>query len=210
MIDLLKNRNILLELYRPDESEFSLIDVPELPFALIDGDGPPELEAGKAIRTLFHLIRRQARERQGKAFVEPPVEMLYWADDPRDLAAGKRENWKWRVMITLPAGIDPAAFAASVEAAREHMDPVSRSLRMERFAEGRCVQILHAGPADDVPPLLRRLYTRFLPDHGLEPAGAYHEIYLDDWSRVAPEKRKIILRQPVRPIAKGANERRVK
>jgi hypothetical protein len=58
---------------------------------------------------------------------------------------------------------------------------------------------MHVGQAQDIPTLLERLYTQFLPRNNLEPIGAYHEIYLDDWSRTPPEQRKIILRQPVRP-----------
>ncbi|MFZ1682312.1 MAG: GyrI-like domain-containing protein [Rhizobiaceae bacterium] len=201
MIDLLKDRDKLLELYRPGTQDFTLVDVPELPFAVIDGEGPPEQGAAPAIKALYQAIlpiRRQARERAGKAFVEPPVEMLYRTDDPEP-GAGK--GWKWRVMVTLPAWADADTLAASVATAREHMDAAAPSPVFERFAEGRCAQILHVGRTDDIPAMLERLHGRFMPDHGLEPAGAWHEIYLDDWNRVAREQRRIILRQPVRPRA---------
>lgn len=33
--------------------------------------------------------------------------------------------------------------------------------------------------------------------HGLRLAGRHHEIYLSDFRRVAPAKRRTILRQPV-------------
>lgn len=203
MIDLLDDRKKLLELYSPETREFSLVDVPELPFAAIDGEGAPDTGAASAIKTLFQAIqpiRMETRARMGKAFVEPPVEMLYWADDPADLVHGRRKRWKWRAMVTLPAWIDAAALDRSITEAREHMDAVPASLRFERFAEGLCAQIMHVGPTNDVPALLQRLHSGFLPDRSLEPVGAYHEIYLDDWNRVAPERRKLILRQPVRPV----------
>lgn len=203
MIDLLDDRQRLFELYRPREAEFSLVDVPELPFAVIDGEGPPEQHAGEAIKALFQAIqpiRRETRARMGKAFVEPPVEMLYRADDPADMVHDRKERWNWRAMVTLPAWIDAAALDRSIAEAREHMDAVPASLHFERFAEGLCAQIMHVGPTNDVPALLQRLYSGFLPDRGLEPVGAHHEIYLDDWNRVAPERRKLILRQPVRPV----------
>lgn len=205
MIDLLQDRKKLLELYRPGADEFSLVDVPELPFAMVDGEGPPENGAGVAIKALFQAIqpiRRATCERMGKAFVEPPAEMLYWADNAGDLAAGRKDRWRWRATVTLPAWIDAAAFANSFGKAREHMDAVPPTLRFARFAEGRCAQIMHVGSADGISALLHRLYSRFLPEQGLAPYGACHEIYLDDWSRVAPQKRNFILRQPVRSIAK--------
>lgn len=205
MIDLLQDRKKLLELYRPGTDDFSFVDVPELPFAMVDGEGPPEKGAGAAIKALFQAIqpiRRATRERLGKAFVEPPAEVLYRADDAGDLVAGRTDRWRWRAMVTLPAWIDEAAFADSVAKARQHMDAVPPTLRFARFAEGRCAQILHVGTSDDIPALLDRLHSRFLPEQGLAPHGAYHEIYLDDWSRIAPERRKLILRQPVRSIAK--------
>lgn len=209
-MDLTKDRKKLLELYRPGTQEFTRVDVPELPFAMIDGAGSPDHGAGAiAIKNLFTAIypfRREGRHQMGKHFVEPPVEMLYWADDMRDLAAGNKDKWKWRAMITMPVWANQQNFADAVDQAQDKMDSdmgdvmgnVPETLRLEKFAEGQCVQIMHKGPAQDIPPLLERLYKEFLPHNNLEPCGAYHEIYLDDWSRTAPKKRKVILRQPVR------------
>jgi hypothetical protein len=39
----------------------------------------------------------------------------------------------------------------------------------------------------------------FLRQHDLVPNGHHHEIYLTDPSRVAPEKMRTVLRQPVLP-----------
>ncbi len=202
-MDLTKNRKKLMELYQPGTEEFTLVDVPELPFAMIDGEGSPDHDAvADAVKSLFtaiYPIRREARERMGKAFVEPPVEVLYWADDMRDLAAGKKGNWKWRALITLPVWADEEMFSNAVAQTKGQMDEVPNTLRMETFSEGQCAQIMHVGQAQDIPALSERLYKQILPQNNLEPAGAYHEIYLDDWSRTSPERRKMILRQPVRP-----------
>ncbi len=205
------DRKKLLELYQPDKEEFTLVDVPELPFAMMDGEGSPDNDGAvaKAIKGLFTVIypiRRAARERMGKTFIEPPVEILYWADDMQDLAMGNKENWKWRVMICLPGWIDKTAFSDAVVQAKEEMDAVPNAIRMETFNEGQCAQIMHVGREQDVPALLEKLYTKFLPQNNLKPTGAYHEIYLDDWSRTAPELRKIILRQPVGPTDNSSDK----
>lgn len=201
LIDLTKDRATLRRLYSPT-SEFSVVDVPKLPFAILDGEGPPEqaaIEAAvKALYTAIYAIRREARERMGKSFVEPPVEVVYWADDLRDLAAGARERWRWRAQITLPVWADAQRLNDSTAAARRELgDDVH--VRWEILAEGKCAQRLYVGEPHDIQAVLTALYCDYLPQHALEPSGPYHEIYLDDWSRVAPNKRKLIIRQPVRP-----------
>ena len=202
LIDLTQDRTALRTLYAPPASDFSIVDVPKLPFAILDGEGPPEqasiAAAVKALYTAIYAIRREARERMGKSFVEPPVEMVYWADDMDDLAAGNREKWHWRVQITLPVWADAHRLKDSVAEARRELgdDP---AVRWAVLAEGKCVQFLHIGGTSDLPEVLAGLYGDYLPQEGLEPDGPYHEIYLDDWSRTAPPQRKIILRRPVRP-----------
>ena len=59
------------------------------------------------------------------------------------------------------------------------------------------MQTLHVGPFDDEAAVLDRMHHEFIPDHGLRLTGRHHEIYLSDFRRVAPGKRRTILRQPV-------------
>lgn len=202
LIDLTQDRTTLRTLFAPPADEFSMVDVPKLPFAILDGEGPPEqtsIEAAvKALYTAIYPIRREARERMGKSFVEPPVEIVYWADDMRDMAAGNREKWHWRAQITLPVWADAQKLKDSAAKARHELGD-EFAVRWEVLTEGKCVQFLHIGETTDLPEILAGLYGDYLGQQGLEPDGPYHEIYLDDWSRVAPHQRKIILRQPVRP-----------
>jgi hypothetical protein len=57
---------------------------------------------------------------------------------------------------------------------------------------------MHIGPNEQEVTTLMRLHHDFLPEHGLVADGHHHEIYLNDPNRVAPEKLKTVLRQPVR------------
>ena len=200
MIDLTKDRKMLKKLYQPGTKEFVLVDVPTLPFAFVEGQGSPDIAGPKAIKCLFqaiYRIRRQARERMGKSFVEPPVEMLYWADDMGDLMKGNKDKWQWRAMVPLPIWVNEKALAQSISETEEMIGALEFAIKYEQFTEGKCVQIMHKGLVDEIPTLLKRLFDEFLPARSLKPRGAYHEIYLDDWSRVAPKKRKMILRQPL-------------
>lgn len=73
-------------------------------------------------------------------------------------------------------------------------------LRFERLSEGRCVQTLHLGSFDDEGPVLARMHAEFIPENGLRMTGRHHEIYLSDFRKVAPEKLRTILRQPVAAV----------
>ena len=66
-----------------------------------------------------------------------------------------------------------------------------------RLDEGRAVQLLHVGPYDRIPESVARM-QEFASSEKLRFKGAHHEIYLSDPRRVAPERLRTILRQPVK------------
>ncbi len=114
-----------------------------------------------------------------------------------DFIAGNRDKLKWRLMIVTADWVDAQMFDQAVAKASERLGEPPSSLRLERFAEGTSVQIMHVGPNSEEVATLARLHNEFLPEHDLGPSGHHHEIYLTDPNRVAPEKLKTVLRQPV-------------
>ncbi len=78
--------------------------------------------------------------------------------------------------------------------------PALSKLRLETLEEGLVAQIMHIGSYDDEAPTLARLHQEWIPQHGYVEHGKHHEIYLGDPRKVAPNKLKTILRQPIRPI----------
>ena len=107
-------------------------------------------------------------------------------------------------MIMQPEWITQEAFEAAVhQVEKAKALPALSGLRLEGYHEGLCVQILHVGSYEDEGPTLHRMHEDFIPQHGYEPAGKHHEIYLSDPRRVAPEKLKTVLRQPVRTVPGG-------
>jgi hypothetical protein len=56
---------------------------------------------------------------------------------------------------------------------------------------------MHIGSYDDEGPVLAQMHSDFIPNNGFVENGKHHEIYLSDPRRVAPEKLKTVLRQPV-------------
>src|SRR3546814_9730506 len=99
-------------------------------------------------------------------------------------------------MLMVPDWIDGARFATVVEQVGAKDAPARLDqVRLETLAEGRCVQTLHVGSFDDEAEVLHRIHHVFIPDNGLRMTGKHHEIYLSDFRRVAPDKRRTILRR---------------
>jgi hypothetical protein len=108
------------------------------------------------------------------------------------------------MMIVTADWVDQVLFDQAVEETRQRLGEAPQSLILDRLFEGRCVQIMHTGDyAKEAAGLSARLHHEFLPEHGLVPNGRHHEIYLTDPNRVAPEKMRTVLRQPVRAYENG-------
>ena len=172
-------------------------------FVMIDGEGSEDGEQFKqGMKWLFAAIyplKRIAKERMGKDFVEAPLEVLWWADDVNDFIARNKDKWKWRLMIVTADWVNQDMFEQALATASERLGEAPASLRLGRYVEGRSVQIMHVGPEnEEAAAVARRLYDEFLPGNSLVPNGHFHEIYLSDPGRVAPEKMRTVLRQPVR------------
>jgi hypothetical protein len=203
-MDPLADRDTMKRLYQPPAEQFTRVNVPELTYFMVDGAGSPQgpayARALKYLSTVVFPIRVEARKRMGADFVEPPVEALYWSDDPADFVHANLDKWKWRIMIVAPPWITEQMLASAVSQAETRLGPPPETLQLEKLEEGDCVQILHRGDYPEQGPIMHRLHGEYLPAHGLAPAGYHHEIYLNDPNRTAPDKRRTILRQPVKSV----------
>ena len=200
-MDVESFHNRLRELYLPPENEFTLIDVPEIRYAVIDGSGNPESEevkkASKWLYSVVHVVKPYLKERMGKNFVDPPLEYQFWADEEKDFISENKDLWYWRVMVVFTDWIDQERFEDAVGFVEKKLGPAPWTLRLEDQHEGKSVQITHIGDYDGVKAVCDELYNGFLPKNNLKPNGHYHEIYLNDPNRTAPDKRRIVIRQPV-------------
>jgi hypothetical protein len=138
-----------------------------------------------------------AKRDLSRDYVVPPLEGLWWSDDPQDFLARRRHKWQWTMMILAPDFLSPAMFEAAVTASRKKLGAPPDSLRIDVLDEGRCLQTLHIGPYDAEGPTLARLHNEIMPSQRLTFAGHHHEIYLSDPRKTAAAKLRTILRQPV-------------
>ncbi|WP_214325026.1 GyrI-like domain-containing protein [Nonomuraea sediminis] len=122
-----------------------------------------------------------------------PLEGRWWVEDatlpPLEVP---REQWRWHLLLPLPAVPEAGALERAQQAVQGSGAPVQR-VQVVTFTEGRCVELLHEGPYSEEPASLK-VMADFMTENGLRPSGLHHEVYLtapDD-----PDPRTL-LRQPV-------------
>jgi hypothetical protein len=192
-----------LDAYRARQGEFRLVGVPDLQYLMVDGQGDPNTQVfADAIETIYpvaYALKFASKQELGHDYVVPPLEGLWWADDMDSFTVARdKSRWSWTLMTMVPDWLDQDAFAAAVAQVAARRRPARLDdVRLEPLSEGRCVQTLHIGSFDDEAGVLTRMHHEFVPARGLQLSGTHHEIYLSDFRKVPPERRRTILRQPV-------------
>jgi hypothetical protein len=190
-----KLQNQKLDLYREHAVEYAarvdpaIVNIARCQYLAIDGagiPGGPEFEACIAALYGVAFTTKMARKFEGHDYGVCKLEGL-WPD-----------TRKWTLLIRTPDFI-----------ARQHIDAAIHKLlhkgktvpvqavRLLPLNEGWCVQTLHVGPYCDEPSTVEKM-AGCATQAGMEFSGTLHEIYLSDPRRVAPEKLRTILRQPLR------------
>jgi hypothetical protein len=193
----------LKHLYQPSAKEVSVVDVPDMNFLMVNGQGDPATspeyqEALETLYTMAYQLKFTIKARHPELdYVLPPPEGLWWAKDMAAFSMNDRDAWQWTAMIMQPDHVTQALFDEAVDKVKQKKDlPGLGKLRFERYHEGRAVQIMHLGPYAAEAPTIQKLHA-FARENGYELRGKHHEIYLNDPRRTAPEKIKTVIRQPV-------------
>lgn len=191
------------QFYQAPPAEFVEVEVPELRFVMVDGEGDPNTaEAyGRALECLYatsYAMKFASKNTLKRDYVVPPLEGLWWADDPADFVTRNKAAWKWTMMIMVPDFVTQDIYGAATEKAQAKLGALPESFRLETLCEGLCLQTMHIGSYDDEGPTLARLHDDIMPSRGLRFNGPHHEIYISDPRRVQPERLKTVLRQPVK------------
>ena len=188
--------------YSAPQGDWADTVFPSYSYLMVDGQGSPGdgADYARALGVLYPLayaVKFHSKRELGRDYAVPPLEGLWWADD-RDAytQAGRRDEWRWTLMLMLPDWITDEDVAAA-RASKQALELTA--VRMGQHEEGRCLSRMHLGPFADEAPVLHQLHYEVMPARGLTFNGEHHEIYLSDPRRTAPEKLRTILRQPVKP-----------
>lgn len=199
-IDLMKT---LKQLYQPSVKEIVRVDVPEMNFLMVDGEGDPNTsqsfkDAIEALYPVSYTLKFMVKKgKMGIDYGVMPLEALWWSDDMSAFVTGNKDAWKWTVMVMQPEFITQEMVKDAVAEVARKKKPVSLPLvRFEAFKEGMAAQTMHIGHFSEEGPTIEKVHA-FIEGNGSQRVGKHHEIYLSDLRRTAPEKWKIIIRQPM-------------
>ena len=203
-MDKIDFKKVEKHLYKPTHKTFSILEVPTMQFLMVDGHGTPGNEAYQdalaALYAISYKVKFASKKEFAKDYVVPPLEGLWWAEDMSTFTTNRdKSQWDWTMMIRQPDWITEEVVATQTAVvAKQKSLPALEKVRFASYEEGLSVQIMHIGSYDDEGPTLAELHQQFMPENNLTFNGKHHEIYLSDPRRVAPEKLKTVLRQPVK------------
>ena len=199
------------EFYLPKEQP-ALIDVPEMHYLAVRGEGDPNDEDGaykRAIGLLYGGAFTIKMSKKGDHRIEgfydyvvPPLEGFWRQDGVEGVDYARKQDFRWVSVIRLPDFVTKAEFDwAIAEATRKKKEDFS-AVEYLTITEGLCVQCMHIGPFDDEPATVEKMHA-FLEENGYTPDFSekrlHHEIYLSDARKTAPDKLKTVIRHPIRP-----------
>ena len=197
-------------LYMPQNVP-ELITVPPANYIAVRGHGDPNEEGGaykQAIEILYSvaytLKMSYKPEHQIEGFFEyvvPPLEGFWWQEGADSADYTNKSTFNWISVLRLPAFVTEADVHWAVETASKKKKLDCSPVEFMTIDEGLCVQMMHLGSYDDEPASVAKM-DAFLSENGLvndfSSERLHHEIYLSDARRVAPEKRKTVIRHPVK------------
>lgn len=198
------------EYYMP-KNRPEIVEIPEMNFLAVRGKGDPNEEGGAykaAIGLLYGIAFTIKMSKKGSHRIEgyfdyvvPPLEGFWWQEGREEIDYGRKEDFCWISVIRLPDFVTEADFNWAIEEAGQKKQQDFSKVEFLTVREGLCVQCMHVGPWDEEPATLA-LMDRFLQENGyvndFSAERMHHEIYLSDARRVAPERRKTVIRHPVR------------
>ena len=199
-IDLKKE---LKQLYNPSAKEIGVVDVPDMNFLMIDGQGNPNTspEYAAAMEPLFgvsYTLKFMVKKQQGIDYGVLPLEGLWWMDDMTQFSAERKDEWKWTTMIMQPKYVTAEDVKLAIEQVKKKKNPASLpKLRFECFHEGKAAQIMYFGPYANEGETIQKIHA-YIKANGHQLSGKHHEIYLNNPTTTATEKLKTIIRQPMK------------
>ena len=200
-MDKIDFKKELKQLYTAPTKEAAIIEVPDMNFLMVDGQGAPQSmqyqEAIEAVYPVAYTLKFAIKKTQGIDYGVMPLEGLWWADDMSKFMEN-RDLWKWTAMIMQPKYVTADLFTEAVKQVRKKKAPAALDkVRFECYHEGKAVQIMHVGPFSTEGPNVQKVHE-MIKGSGCQLSGKHHEIYLNDFRKTAPEKLKTIIRQPMK------------
>ena len=198
------------EFYLP-KNRPGIVNVPGMNYIAVRGKGDPNEEEGeykKSIGLLYGIAFTIKMSKKGNHQIEgyfdyvvPPLEGFWWQEGIEGIDYAHKEDFRWISVIRLTDFVTREDFEWAVGEATVKKKEDYSKVEYFTYEEGLCVQCMHIGPYDDEPATVRLMHE-YMKEQGYElditDKRYHHEIYLSDARRVAPEKRKTVIRHPIK------------
>jgi hypothetical protein len=199
-VEKVELKKALGQLYNPSSREVAVVDVPQMNFLMIDGEGDPNTseaykEAVGALYATSYALKFMVRKGGVANYSVMPLEGLWWVRDWAKFNIEDKDAFLWTMMIMQPEWVTPELFERARSEVGKKGTGALDKIRLAAFHEGQAAQIMHVGPYSTEGHTVERLHG-FIAARGGRPAGKHHEIYLGDPRRTAPDRLKTIIRQP--------------
>ncbi len=169
-------------------------------FLSIEGRGEPGGEAFRsAIEQLYSLAYTAKFKLKNSGKIDFAVSRLECLWQMEKLEAIPRAEWPWQLIVRIPDQVTESDLKKARQEVLERRRLDTSAVCRWSWKEGRCVQVLHVGPYDQVGGTFQKL-DECAKSMGLQTKCPGHEVYINDPRRVAPAKLKTIVRLPVAEI----------
>ena len=206
--------------YKKEYKEFYLppakpgiVTIPSMNFLAVRGQGDPNQEDGEyktAMGLLYGIAFTIKMSKLGDHriqgyfdYVVPPLEGFWWNKDGGPVDYAHKEDFQWISLIRLPDFVTREDFDWAIQEATQKKKQDFSQVEFFPYEEGLCVQCMHLGSYDDEPATLEILENYCIEQvYALDRGhGRYHhEIYLSDARKIPPERRKTVLRLPIKKV----------
>ena len=200
------------EFYIP-KNKPGIVDVPAMNYIAVRGKGDPNDENGEykqSIGLLYSIAFTIKMSKMGSHKIEgyfdyvvPPLEGFWWQEGVQGIDYTHKENFCWISLIRLPDFVTKADFDWAIAEATTKKKTNFSKVEFFTYTEGLCVQCMHLGSYDDEPSTIEILH-KYAAENGyainITDSRRHHEIYLSDARRVPPERRKTVIRIPIRKV----------
>lgn len=198
------------EFYMP-KTKPEIITIPMMNYLSVRSSGDPNVEGGaykESIGLLYSIAFTIKMSKKGTHQIEgyfdyvvPPLEGFWWQNGVAGIDYSHKEDFNWISVIRLPDFVSEEDFNWAISEATAKKKQDFSKVQFLTVEEGLCVQCMHIGAYDDEPATIEIMH-QFMEKQGYElditKQRHHHEIYLSDARRVAPEKRKTVIRHPIK------------
>ena len=206
-MDKLDYKKEFKEFYLPKNNP-TILDVPTMKFAIIDGEGDPNAEefslAIAALYSFSYTVKMSYKSEEiPQGFYDYTIFPLegVWDLVDKTKSITNKSNFKYSIMIRQPDFLTNELFERFIiETKKKKPNGYLDKIKFDSITEGLCCQMLHLGSYDDELESLE-IMRQFSNDSGYERSSLMHrEIYISDPRKTEAGKLKTVLRFNVKKM----------